>query len=163
MPKPRRSRQYYCVLPSLQTFRLLSGTSQFLIFASCFGVALVCFSCAAYAQSPTATLSGTVQDQNGAHIAGASIALINSQQATQRLTTTNGEGVFVFAALPPGRYSVTATKEGFAPVEVNGVVVNVNDQAALKIQLNIGTLSQTVQVVEGASLINESAAVGTVV
>ena len=163
MPKPRRSRQWYCVLPSLQMFRLLSGASQFLIFASCYGVALVCFSSAAYGQSSTATLSGTVQDQNGAHVAGASVALINSQQGTQRLTTTNGEGAFVFVLLPPGRYSVTATREGFAPVEVNGVVLNVNDQVALKIQLNIGQLSQTVEIVEGASLINESPAVGTVV
>ena len=124
---------------------------------------LVCFSSAAYGQSSAATLSGSVQDQNGAYIAGASIALINSQHATQRLTTTNSEGTFVFVLLPPGRYSVTATKEGFTPVEVNGVVINVNDQVALKIQLNIGTLSQTVEIVEGASLINESAAVGTVV
>lgn len=155
MPKPRSSQQC-CASPSLNIFRLL-------IFALSFGVALVCFSSAAYGQSSTATLSGTVLDQNGAHIAGASIALINSQQATQRLTTTNSEGTFVFVHLPPGRYSVTATKEGFAPIEVNGVVINVNDQVALKIQLNVGTLSQTVEIVEGASLINESAAVGTVV
>src|SRR5215213_7394423 len=163
MPKPRRSRQYYCVLPSLQIFRLLSGASQLLMFASCFGVALVCFSSAAYGQSSSATLSGTVQDQTGARIPGASIALINSQQGTQRLTTTNGDGAFVFVLLPPGRYSVTATKEGFAPIESKGVVLNVNDQVALEIHLNVGELSQTVEIVEGASLINESAAVGTVV
>ena len=108
MPKPRRS-QPSCVLPSLRIFRHLSGASPFQIFA-CFGVALVCFTSAAYGQSSTATLSGTVQDQNGAHIAGASIALINSQQGTQRLTTTNSEGAFVFVLLPPGSYSITATK-----------------------------------------------------
>ena len=177
MRKPRSSQQCCCVLPPLYVFKIQFGTSQLrarlsppsrcsaqlLTFALSFVTALVCFSSAAYGQSSTATLSGTVEDQNGAYVAGASIALINSQQGTQRLTTTNSEGAFVFVLLPPGRYSVTATKEGFAPIEVKGVVVNVNDQMALKIELNIGALTQTVEIVEGASLINESAAVGTVV
>ena len=42
-------------------------------------------------------------------------------------------------------------------------MLNVNDQVALEVKLNIGVLSQTVEIVEGASLVNESAAVGTVV
>jgi len=177
MRKPRSSQQCCSVLPPLYVFRIRFGTSQLrarlsppsrcatqlLTFALSFVVALVCFSSVAYGQSSTATLSGTVQDQNGAYVAGASIALINSQQGTQRLTTTNSEGAFIFVLLPPGRYSVTATKEGFAPIEVKGVALNVNDQVALKIELNVGGLTQTVEIVEGASLINESATVGTVV
>ena len=175
MPKPRSSQECSCDLSSLNNFRLQFGAFQlrpytsrlpcasFLTLVLSCWVALVCFASGAYAQSSTATLSGSVQDQNGAYVAGASIALINSQQGTQRLTTTNGDGAFVFVLLPPGRYSVTATKEGFAPIEVKGVVVNVNDQVALKIELSIGALSQTVEIVEGASLINESAAVATVV
>lgn len=177
MRKPRSSQQCCRVLPSLYVFRLLFNTSQLrarfsppsryatqlMTFALSFAVALVCVSSVAYGQSSTATLSGTVHDQNGAQIVGASIALINSQQGTQRLTTTNGEGAFVFVLLPPGRYSVTATKEGFAPIEMKGVVVNVNDQVALNIELNIGELTQTVEIVEGASLINESPVVAAVV
>ena len=172
---PRSSQQGCVVLPPLYAFTFRTSqlwarlsppsrsATQLLTFALSFVVALVCFSSAAYGQSSTATLTGTVEDQNGAYVAGASIALINSQQGTQRLTTTNSEGAFIFVLLPPGRYSVTATKEGFAPIEVKGVVVNVNDQMALKIELNIGALTQTVEIVEGASLINESAAVATIV
>jgi hypothetical protein len=64
--------------------------------------------------------------------------------------------------LPPGKYSVTATREGFAPVEIKDVVLNVNDQVAIKIHLSIDTISQSVQVVD-AALINESPAVATTV
>jgi hypothetical protein len=58
---------------------------------------------------------------------------------------------------------VKAEHNGFTPTEVRDVVLNVNDQVAIKIHLNIGTVSQTVLVVDGASLINESPAVATVV
>jgi hypothetical protein len=115
------------------------------------------------AQSSTATLSGTVQDQTGAIVAGANIALVNVAQGSQRLATSNSEGRFVFPSLPPGQYSLTATRLGFAPVEVKNVALNVNDQVALRITLAVGEISQSVEVLEGASLINESAEVATVV
>jgi hypothetical protein len=118
---------------------------------------------AALAQGTTATLSGTVTDQNGAVIPDVSIAVINIAQGFQRSATTNGEGAFILPLLPPGKYTVKAEHAGFTPTEVRDVVLNVNDQVAMKIHMNVGTVSQTVQVVEGSSLINESPAVATVV
>ena len=126
-------------------------------------IAIFCFSGILLAQSSTATLSGTVEDQNGAIVAGANIALVNATQGSQRLATTNSEGRFVFPQLAPGQYSVTATREGFAPVEVKNVTLNVNDQVAVRITLTIGEISQSVEIREGASLINESSEVATVV
>ncbi|HJT65105.1 MAG TPA: TonB-dependent receptor [Pyrinomonadaceae bacterium] len=110
-----------------------------------------------------ATLSGTVEDQRGAIVAGANVALVNVAQGSQRLTTSNNEGRFVFPSLPPGQYSLTATRQGFAPVEVKNVTLNVNDQVTLRITLTVGEISQSVEVLEGASLIDESAGVATVV
>ena len=126
-------------------------------------IAVFCFPIIALAQSSTATLSGTVADQAGAIVAGASIALVNVAQGSQRLTTSNSEGRFVFPSLPPGQYSLTTTRQGFAPVEVKNVTLNVNDQVTLRITLAVGEISQSVEVLEGASLINESAEVATVV
>lgn len=126
-------------------------------------IVLFCFPLIALAQSSTATLSGVVEDQTGAIVAGANIALVNVAQGSQRLATSNNEGRFVFPSLPPGQYSVTATREGFAPVEVKNVVVNVNDQVALRITLSVGQISQSVEVLEGASLVNESAEVATAI
>ena len=126
-------------------------------------IALFCFSIVTPAQSSMATLSGTVEDQRGAIVAGANVALVNVAQGSQRLTTSNNEGRFVFPSLPPGQYSLTATRQGFAPVEVKNVTLNVNDQVTLRITLTVGEISQSVEVLEGASLIDESAGVATVV
>ena len=115
-----------------------------------------------HAQGTTATLSGNVTDQNDAVIPDVSIAVINIAQGFQRSATTNGEGAFVVPLLPPGHYTVKAEHEGFAPTEVRDVVLNVNDQVAIRIHLSIGTVSQTVLVVGGA-LINESPALATTV
>lgn len=118
----------------------------------------------AYAQSATATLLGTVTDQNGAVVTNASIAVISIAQGFQRSTTTNDEGTFVVPLLPPGKYIVKAEHEGFTPAEVRDVVLNVNDQRSIRIQLKVGSItSQTVEIVDAASLIDESPAVGTVV
>ena len=116
-----------------------------------------------HAQGATATLSGTVTDQNGAVIPGVNIAVISIAQGFQRSATTKEEGAFVVPLLPPGNYTVKAEREGFTPSEVRDVVLNVNDQVTIRIQMKIGTLSQTVQIVEGSPLINESPAVATVV
>jgi hypothetical protein len=115
------------------------------------------------AQSATATLSGTVTDQNSAVIPDVSISVINIAQGFQRSATTNGEGAFIVPLLPPGNYTVKAEHQGFTPTEVRDVVLNVNDNVAMKIHMSVGTVSQTVQIVEGLSLINESPAVATVV
>jgi hypothetical protein len=116
----------------------------------------------AAAQSSTATLSGTVSDQNGAVIPGADVAVINIAQGFQRTAITNGEGIFVVPLLPPGAYTVKAEHKGFNPAEVRDVVLNVNGQMTLQIQLSVGSIGQTVSVVDSA-LINESSTVATVV
>ena len=104
------------------------------------------FSFAATARGSTATLSGTVSDQNGAVIPGASVAVINIEQGFQRTTTTNDEGNFVVSLLPPGTYTVKAEQKGFNPLEVRDVVLNVNGQVILQIQLPVGAVGQTVSV-----------------
>jgi hypothetical protein len=117
----------------------------------------------AYAQSSTATLSGIVIDQTGAVIPGVKIAVISIAQGFQRNATTNEEGIFVVAQLPPGSYTVKAEHDGFTPAEVRDVILNVNDQKTIKVYLKVGNISQTVEIVDGSSLIDDSAAVGTVV
>lgn len=167
MRMPRISQRYCCILPPLRllisTTYLLPPIFHLFIATLCVLISAVCIYPPSYAQSATATLTGTVDDQNGALVAGANIALINAEQGSQRLTATNAEGAFVFALLPPGRYSLTVTREGFGPVELKDVVLNVNDAVTLRIHMNVGALTQTVQIVEGSTLINDSPTVSTVV
>jgi hypothetical protein len=115
------------------------------------------------AQSAAATLSGTVEDEKGAVIAGVDVTITNVGTALQRRAKTNGDGYFTIPLLPPGTYSLRAEREGFAPVETRNIILNVNDQRAMHIQLKVGAIGTTVNVVNEASLIDESPAVATVV
>jgi len=108
-------------------------------------------------------LSGSVVDENGAVVAGVNVTSKNVDTGLERQVTTNREGYFAMPPLPPGRYAVIAEHIGFGTVEIKVIVLNVNDQRALKIQLNIGEIKEAVTV-EGAPVVQtESAAVSTVV
>jgi len=115
------------------------------------------------AQSATATLSGTVEDQNGAAIPGVTVTVVNKGTQLKREATTNEQGDFTIPLLPPGGYTVRAQGQGFAPAEFSNLVLNVGDQKSLQIQLKAGDVNAQVQVTSEAPLINESPAVGTVV
>ena len=118
----------------------------------------------AYAQSGTATLSGTVTDPAGALVPGANIAVINISQGFERSTTTSSEGSFVVTALFPGIYTVKAEHAGFKTSEVRDVILNVNDQKVIGIQLKVIQLrDSTVDVVDSPLLIDDTHAVSTTV
>ena len=115
------------------------------------------------AQSATATLSGTVVDENDALISNVGITVTNIETGLQRQTTTTSSGYFVAPHLLPGRYNVTASRQGFAKLEVRNVILNLNDQRPLNLQMKVGEIAELITV-EGSSLIQaESAAVGTVI
>ena len=122
-----------------------------------------CAGFSARAQSPTATLAGTVMDDAGAVIPSVRITVLNLDTAIQRHATTSDEGYFVIPLLPPGRYNLTAQHAGFATLEVRDVVLNVNDQLALRIRLKIGALGETVTVVGGLDASQQASGVSTVV
>lgn len=115
------------------------------------------------AQSATATLSGTVTDEQGAVVAGASVTLTDNVKAFERKAMTGGDGNFIFTQLPPSRYTIKVAQNGFAETRAENVVLNVNDQSNLRLQLKVATASATVNVTGDTAPINESPAVATVV
>lgn len=119
---------------------------------------------AAAAQSPAATLGGTVWDENGAVVPSVEITVLNLSIAVQRHAKTDDEGAFVIPLLPPGRYTLTAQREGFATLEVRNFVLNVGDRQVLRIKLEVGEVGETVTVVDALkSGVEQSASVSTVV
>lgn len=130
-----------------------------------FSIALLCiflFSAAeASAQSATANLSGTVIDQQNAVVAGASVTITDEARAFERTTTTNGDGNFIFTQLAPSRYTIKVSRNGFAEAQLPNVVLNVNDQSAVRIQLKVAGTDVAVTV--EAPIIAESPEVSTVV
>src|SRR5262245_18663403 len=104
----------------------------------------------ASAQTATATLSGRVEDQNGASIPKVSITIQNTATSVERQTTTSESGEFTVPLLPPGNYTVTGRHNGFTPIEVRNVILNVGDRKVLQIQLKAGSVSEMVQIDAGA-------------
>ena len=105
----------------------------------------------ARAQAATATLSGTVVDQNGSVIPGASVTVSNASTGLQRRLLTDGVGRFNFHVLPPGKYTVRVVSEGFAPVEIRDPELNVNDHLAYRIELKVGGVGAYVLVEDSVS------------
>src|ERR1044072_5208282 len=113
--------------------------------------ALLLLAAAARAQSPAATLAGTVIDEQGAVVPSVEVTVLNLSTAVQRHATTDGEGRFVIPLLPPGGYTLTAQREGFATLEVRNITLNVGDRQALRIILHIGEVGESVTVLDAVS------------
>ena len=89
-----------------------------LSFAALFITLSTMSSALCFAQSSSATLSGTVEDQNGGLIAGASVMIINTSTGLQRTATTNEQGGFTVPLLPPALTAKCGSNVGFFSVEV---------------------------------------------
>jgi hypothetical protein len=127
-------------------------------------LASVACACGALAQSPSATLGGTVFDENGAVVPRVEVTVLNLSTAVERHATTDGEGAFVVPLLPPGRYTLTAQREGFATLEVRNITLSVGDRQGLRIRLRVGEVGETVTVFDALGAgVEQSGGVSTVV
>ncbi len=117
------------------------------------------------AQTPsTGALTGTVTDQSGAVIAGATVTLTNTGTGQARTTTTDANGSYKFGLLDPGNYSVAFSATGFNKATVPSVTVNVTETAVLNRKLEVGAQTQSVTVQATAEAIQtQNAANGGVV
>ena len=105
------------------------------------------FSQPVMAQATTGTLKGTVVDPNGAVVAGASVTVKNEATGVEETTTTSGEGNFTVPNLLPGKYTVTiAPPSGFSTKAVTGVDIRVAMDTDLRVELAVGSPSETVTV-----------------
>lgn len=109
----------------------------------------------------TAALAGTVVDDNDAVVPEASVLVKEIDKGIEKETKTSRIGLFVLSELPPGVYTVNVRHQGFATAEIRGLSLKVNDQLALRIQLKVGQIGETVTVDPDTSIVQRSAVVGT--
>jgi len=105
----------------------------------------------ALAQYTTGTVQGTVVDPNGAVVPNAAVELRNLNTNVSRTFTTGTNGLYYFAAVPPGNYTVTVAAKGFAKntVQVNAAASQTVTQ---DFKLGVAGTTQTIEVREqGAS------------
>lgn len=106
------------------------------------------------AQTTTGTLSGYVNDQNGAAVQQALVTVTLVQQNVTRSTESNEEGFYNFAALQPGVYTLSVEKSGFQRLTQTELTLTVNQNSRLDVALNIGDIQQEVKVTSEAALVD---------
>ena len=92
------------------------------------------------------TLTGTVEDTSGAVVAGAPVKVSNEAIGQARETTTNAAGTFTATNLSPGIYSVEIALPGFRAFRRTGIEVTINTVTRADVQLQVGEVSERVNV-----------------
>ena len=130
----------------------------------CFAMLVFLLPHSANAQESRGTIKGTVMDSSKAAVPGATVKITNVAMGTTVTVPTNSAGVFQAPFLIPGTYQVEVTNQGFKKYVRDNVVLRVNDLLELEVELEIGTVDQSVTVTgEGAVLETASASLGQVV
>lgn len=104
------------------------------------------------AQSSSGSISGTVTDESGAVVPGVSISATNRATGAVRTTVTNTTGHYELALLPPAVYAVSASLEGFQPINRDAVTVNVGSVTGLDLRMTVG-VSEALTVIAAAPLV----------
>src|SRR5437870_9075673 len=97
-------------------------------------------------QITTGTIQGTVTDANGAIVPGANVEIKNLDTNLLRTLTTDDGGRFVALALPPGPYSVTVSKQGFATAVAERLDLTIGQALNLPVAMKISQVEERVTI-----------------
>ncbi|HKV41595.1 MAG TPA: carboxypeptidase-like regulatory domain-containing protein, partial [Blastocatellia bacterium] len=105
------------------------------------------------AQQATASIIGTVTDPQGAIVADAKVTVTNTATKIARSTTSGKDGSFEVISLPIGTYLVTVEHEGFKTTVSPAYTLEINQVLRANFKMEIGTVTETVQVTAGGSVV----------
>ncbi len=112
------------------------------------------------AAQQNSSLHGTVTDAHGATVPGAVVKALNADTSATRAALSSDLGEYEIAQVPPGKYKITVEKPGFR-THVTDVVMQTNTPLTLDVKLEVGAVSETVNVTAEAAIVNtENASVG---
>src|SRR5438094_9434494 len=130
-------------------------------FIGLVGSSVTCVS--VWAQA-TAQISGTVRDQSGAVLPGVEVTGTQRETGIARTAVTNETGSYVLSNLPLGPYRLEAALPGFRTFVQTGIVLQVDSNPVININLEIGQVSEQVEVQADAALVEtRSTGVGQVI
>ena len=114
-----------------------------------------------FAQEFRGTLSGTVTDPTGTSVAGAKVTVTETHTGTRNESLTNSGGQYTAPFLLPGDYDIAAQVQGFKEFIRKGVHVGAGDHPVIDIRLDVGEVTQTMEVTADAPQLNtENASAG---
>jgi len=112
----------------------------------------------------TGALTGVVKDPSGSVVSGAQLTATNNATAQVRTVISGADGVYRFTLLPPGRYKITVSMQGFQTAEFPSITINVTETAVLNCTLKIGAPTEVVTVEAEAELVQTATStLGTLV
>src|SRR6266851_2493089 len=115
-----------------------------------------------WAQEVTGSIVGTVTDSKGGVVPNAKVTITNTdRQIVVRTLTTDDHGQYAAPLLPVGHYSVTVEIAGFKKVTQSGFVLNVSDKLAVNFTLEVGSVSESVNVEANALQVDTQSATAT--
>jgi hypothetical protein len=109
---------------------------------------------AAFAQSATGTIAGTITDPKGLAVDGANVVIKNTDTSIETPLTTNGAGIYNAPYMQPGNYEVTASKDGFQSVITKQVVVHVGEKVTIDAQLPLAGQQSSITVTTEAPVLD---------
>ena len=115
------------------------------MLGSCKKIVLIAFamigsSAITFGQAGSATVRGKVTDPSGLVVVGANVEATNIGTNVTYSTATNDAGFYSLSSLPPGRYSLTVQKAGFASIVKPNIDLHVADDISVNFELQIGAL-----------------------
>jgi len=108
------------------------------------------------AQMVGGTIAGTVVDPSNGTLDQVKVVIRNEETGTERNLTTSGDGAFSAPSIPVGVYSVSAQKDGFAPLKRTGIAVVVGQTVQVRLVLTVGKIQQVVTVVDTPAAVDTS-------
>lgn len=158
MLRPKNSLGNKSTIPHLMPGMKPLAFLLALLVCICFGTLF------AHSQEFRGTISGTVADNSGAVIPGASVTAREIHTGTITKATSDSAGQYVIPFLLPGDYTVTATANGFQTFVHSGVILQSQQHANINLTLKVGSVSQTVTVTGAPQLLDTTnASIGQVI
>ena len=110
---------------------------------------ILSLSAVSYAQSGSSSVRGTVRDQQGNLVSGATVTITDVERNFSRTQTTSEDGTYVFSSIPPSTYAIQVEASGFKKTTVTDVKALVDTPVTQDVDLEVGAVTETVNVTSG--------------
>jgi hypothetical protein len=137
----------------IHAVKILDRASSLIAIALMLGIA-------AFGQSNTGTITGFVQDQNGAAVANATVVVTNLGTNESKTVTTDADGRYEAPSLSTGLYKITATATGFQEATVSEARLAVGERLRVDVPMAIAGVNAVVTVADQTPTNTESAVIG---
>jgi len=124
------------------------------LLTSFIALVAIAFTLPVFAQRVTGTVTGSVKDDSGAVLPGATVSIKGANIVGTQTTTTNEHGLYRFAAVPPGSYDLTFALAGFGTLNRQAVKVSLGATVEENASLKISALAEEVNVIGEAAVVD---------